>query len=117
LLSRLTSAFDGPDPSIRLATLAACFEADAAAADAFAASREAMAAFSDAARACFAFFLLARPGVSSATGDEAGVGVSVGAGATAGPGVGDAPLKKSENQLPDVPPAHPLIKISDSERT
>src|ERR1700674_2362664 len=79
LLSRLTSAFDGPDPSIRLATLAACFEACAAAADAFAASREAMAAFSDAARACFAFFLLARPGASSATGDEAGLGGSGGA--------------------------------------
>jgi hypothetical protein len=118
LLSRLTSAFDGPDPSIRLATLAACFEANAAAADAFAASLEAMAAFSDAARACFTFFLLARPGVSPATGDAAGVGVSVGAVSMVGLGVGDAPPKTFVNQLvPDVPPAHPARKISESERT
>jgi hypothetical protein len=33
-------------------------------------------------------------------------------------GVGDAPLKKSENQLvPEVPPAHPARKIRDSEKT
>ena len=94
------------------------FEADAAAADAFAASLEAMAAFSDAARACFAFFLLARPGASSATGDAAGVGVSDGVGSIVGLGVGDAPPKTFENQLePDVPAAHPARKISDSERT
>jgi hypothetical protein len=118
LLSRLTSAFDGPVPSIRLATLAACFEANAAAADAFAASLEAMAAFSDAARACLAVFLVTCPGVSSATGDGTGVGVSVGVGAMLGVGVGDAPPKKFANQLvPDVPPAHPARKIRDSEST
>jgi hypothetical protein len=120
LLSRLTSAFVGPDPSIRLATLAACFEASAAAADAFAAAFEAMAAFSDAARACLAVFLLTCPGVSSATGDASGVGVAVGIGSMLSVGVGDAPLKKSENQfVPEVPPApvHPARQISDNERT
>jgi hypothetical protein len=79
-----------------------------------------MAAFSDAARVCLAVFLLRCPGVSSATGDASGVGVAVGIGSVLSVGVGDAPLKKSENQfVPEVPPApvHPARQISDNERT
>ena len=118
LLSRLTSAFDGPAPSIRLATLAACFEASAAAADALAASFEAIAAFSEAARACLAVFLPACPVVSSATGVANGAGVAAAVGAALGLDVGDAvPGRSPSRVVPGVPLAHPARKTSASERT
>lgn len=117
--SRLTSEFDGPDPSMRFATLAACFEASAAAADALAASLEATAAFSEAARACLALFLLPRPLVSSATGAALGVGVAAMVGVGVGVGAGeldDPPLKKFvTGDAPDVPPAHPARKIRNNQ--
>ena len=117
LLSRLTSAFDGPAPSIRLATLAACFEASAAAADALAASFEAIAAFSEAARACLAVFLPACP-VSSATGVAIGAEVAAAVGAALGLDVGDAvPGRSPSRVVPGVPLAHPARKTSASERT
>src|SRR6202040_99431 len=77
---------------------------------------EAIAAFSEAARACFAFFLPLRSGASSAAGDASGVGAAVGTSSSVG--AEDAPLKKLENRdVPEVPPAHPARKISDNQRT
>src|SRR4029077_20493340 len=88
-----------------------------AAADAFAASLDAVAAFSDAARACFATFLLLRAGVSAASGAAVGAGVAVAISATEGLAAGDAPPNKFENRLLPAPPAHPPRKIKASRKT
>jgi hypothetical protein len=121
-VSRLTSLLVGPFPSIRFATLAACFdavaadfEANAAALEASAASFDAAAAFSEAARACTAVLLPARPFGSVAAGLEIATGAAVGAGLAISVGAGEALLNRlAKFGMPEVPPAHPAKKIRHS---